>query len=179
MNEPALVTKLPKDMIAVAWHYEPEPNGFVRWLDPYTRAGMETWVAPGVNNWNRVYPNNDVALGNIQGFVAAGQTAGSTGMLNTIWDDDGEGLFLEDWYGILFGAAASWQQGTSDIAQYQQSYGAVFHGDASGKVDEAQRALIAAHLVLKKAGLEDARDLYSGSIRGAWRVRRSERSCSR
>jgi len=160
MNEPALVTKLPKDMIAVAWHYEPEPNGFVRWLDPYTRAGMETWVAPGVNNWNRVYPNNDVALGNIQGFVAAGQTAGSTGMLNTIWDDDGEGLFLEDWYGILFGAAASWQQGTSDIAQYQQSYGAVFHGDASGKVDEAQRALIAAHLVLKKAGLEDARNLY-------------------
>ena len=59
-----------------------------------------------------------------------------------MWDDDGEGLFLEDWYGILFGAAASWQPGTSDLAQFQESYGPVFHGDASGKIDEAQRALI-------------------------------------
>jgi len=54
MNNPELVPHLPHDMIAVAWHYEPEPQGFDKWLDPYTHAGMETWVSPGVNNWNRV-----------------------------------------------------------------------------------------------------------------------------
>lgn len=157
MNDPALVPKLPKDMIAVAWHYEPEES-FSKWLDPYTNAGMETWVAPGVNNWNRVYPNNNVALKNIQGFVAAGQKAGSTGMLNTIWDDDGEALFAEDWYGVLFGAAAGWQSGSSDIAEFQQNYGKVFHGDATGDLDRAQLALMQVHLAFEKAGVEDARD---------------------
>jgi hypothetical protein len=159
MNSPDLVPRLPHDMIAVAWHYEPEPS-FARWLDPYTHAGMETWVAPGVNNWNRVWPNFDTALHNIQGFVAAGQTAGSTGMLNTIWNDDGEGLFAEDWYAVLFGAAASWQSGGGDVARFQQDYGPVFHGDYSGAIDQAQQALIAAHQVLVRAGLDDARDAY-------------------
>ena len=60
---------------------------------------METWVAPGVNNWNRVFPDNDYALRNIQRFVSDGQAAHSTGLLNTVWNDDGEGLFSEDWYG--------------------------------------------------------------------------------
>jgi hexosaminidase len=157
MNDPALVPKLPKDMIAVAWHYEPE-DSFGKWLDPYTNAGMETWVAPGVNNWNRVFPDNNVALKNIQGFVAAGQKAGSTGVLNTIWNDDGEGLFAEDWYGVLFGAAAGWQLGASDIAEFQRKYGKVFHGDATGDLDQAQIALMEAHQALEKAGVEDARD---------------------
>lgn len=160
MNSPNLVPNLPHDMIAVPWHYEPEPAGFQKWLDPYTHAGMETWVAPGVNNWNRVWPNFDFALRNIQGFVADGQKAGSTGMLNTIWNDDGEGLFLEDWYAILFGATAAWQPGPADIPQFQKDYGLVFQGDTSGKIDAAQEALIAAHQTLAGAGLEDARDAW-------------------
>ena len=158
MRDPSLVSKLPKDMIAVAWHYEPEPDGFSKWLDPYTKAGLETWVSPGVNNWSRVYPNYDSALRNIQGFVADGQRAGSTGMLNTIWNDDGEGLFAEDWYGILFGAAAAWQAGTSDIAVYQKKYGEVFHGDKTGDLDQAQLALVAAHLALERSGVSDGQD---------------------
>jgi hypothetical protein len=160
MKSPDLVSRLPHDMIAVAWEYDPHPEGYGAWLDPYTHAGMETWVSPGVNNWNRVYPDFDLALRNIQGFAAAGQKAGSTGLLNTVWDDDGEGLFLEDWYGILYGAAAAWQPAPSDVAQFQNDFGPVFHGDASGDINEAQRALIAAHKSLVQAGLDDARDVY-------------------
>jgi hexosaminidase len=160
MHTPDLVPRLPRDMIAVAWTYEPQPGGYAAWLDPYARAGMETWVAPGVSNWYRVWPNFSLALQNIQGFVADGQKAGSTGMLNTVWNDDGEGLFLEDWYAVLFGAAAAWQPGRSDIARFQQDFGPVFHGDLSGRIDEAQRALMAAHNALVAAGLDDARDSY-------------------
>jgi hexosaminidase len=160
MQSPDLVPQLPKDMVAVAWEYSPHPEGFKKWLDPYTKAGMETWVASGVNNWNRVYPNFDWGLRNIQGFVADGHAAHSTGLLNTVWNDDGEGLFLEDWYGILFGAAAGWQPGSADIHQFQQAYGPVFHGDQTDNINQAQIALIDAQKTLLGSGLEDARDAY-------------------
>ncbi len=158
MNDPDQVKRLPKDMIAVAWTYDPEPHGFARWLKPYTDAGMETWVAPGVNNWNRVYPDNDYALRNIQGFVRDGQAAHSTGMLNTTWNDDGEGLFQEDWYGVLFSAAAAWQTGTSDLAQYQDAYGVVFHGDKTGKLNDAQREMIAIYQMLDQVKTRESTD---------------------
>jgi hexosaminidase len=152
------VKRLRKDMIAVAWTYSPEPDGDAAWLKPYTEAGMETWVASGVSDWNRVFPDNDSGLRNIQGFVRDGQAAHSTGVLNTVWNDDGEGLFQEDWYGVLFGAAAGWQQGTSDLAQFQDAYGPVFHGDRTGKINQAQRELMAIYQLLDQAKVKEPTD---------------------
>jgi hypothetical protein len=159
VNSPDLVGTLPKDMIAVPWEYDAKPD-FTSIIEPFTKAGLETWVAPGVNNWNRLYPNNNEALGNIRAFVRDGQKLGSTGMLNTVWNDDGEGIFDENWFGVLFGAAASWQPGESSEDAFASSFGLAFHGDETGKIDQAQQALRAAHALLKKAGLEDAQDSY-------------------
>ena len=158
MNDPQQVKRLPKDMIAVAWTYSPRPDGYARWLEPYIAAGLETWVAPGVSNWSRVFPDNDYALRNIQRFVSDGQAAHSTGMLNTVWNDDGEGLSLANWYGVLFGAAAAWQPGTSSIEQFQKTYGRVFHGDATGDIDEAQRQLISIYQKLHQANMKESTD---------------------
>jgi hypothetical protein len=148
VNQPKLVPLLPKAMIAVPWDYDLSPKGYEREILPFTEAGLETWVAPGVNNWSRVYPDNNVSLLNIQGFIRDGQHLGSTGALTTAWNDDGEGLFNEDWYGVLFGAAATWQPGESSIPAYQDSYGEVFHGDAGGLIDQAQKELMTAHALL-------------------------------
>jgi hexosaminidase len=158
MNDPALVKTLPKDMIAIAWVYSPEPEGYDKWLLPFTSAGLQTWVAPGINNWSRVYPDNISGLLNIQEFVRDGQRLGSTGLLNTVWNDDGEGLFNQDWYGILFGAAAGWQPGASSIPQFQASYGQVFHGDTTGKIDQAQIEMMAAQKTLNDIGIDDSTD---------------------
>ncbi|MDQ6886832.1 MAG: beta-N-acetylhexosaminidase [Gemmatimonadota bacterium] len=157
MNSPDLVKTLPKDLIPVAWDYDPAPS-FDKLIAPFRDAGMETWVAPGVNSWNRVYPDFALALPNIQGFVRDGQRLGASGVLNTSWDDDGEALFAQSWYGVLFGAAAGWQHGESSIEDFQRSYGRVFHGDTSGRLDRAQRKLMAAHQLLRKAGVGDASD---------------------
>jgi hypothetical protein len=97
-------------------------------------------------------PDNNVALVNIQHFVRDGQRMGARGMLNTVWNDDGEGIFDEDWYGVLFGAAASWQPGESPIQQFEASYGAAFHGDLSGKIDKAQGQIMAAQKLLSDNG---------------------------
>ena len=136
--DPDILKKLPasfkQDTIAVAWWYSPHPkNGFSKFLTPFTDAGFETWVAPGVNSWSVVYPDNNDALSDIQQFVAEGQRQHSTGMLNTVWYDDGEGLPNTNWYGLLFGAAAAWQPGEASIPDYEQSFAQVFHGDTSAR----------------------------------------------
>ncbi len=158
-NSPDLVGTLPKDMIAVSWHYDAAPD-FTKNLEPFLKSGLETWVATGVNNWSRVYPNNNEALGNIRAFVRDGQKLGAKGLLNTVWNDDGEGIFDENWFGVLFGAAAAWQAGESSEDNFIASFGQAFHGDQTGKVSQAQQELMAANALLKKAGLGDAQDSY-------------------
>jgi hypothetical protein len=79
-------------------------------------------------------------------------------MLNTEWNDDGEGLTLSNWYGVLFGAAAGWQQGSTNIEQFQSAYGQVFHGDKTGTVDQAQRELISIYQVLHEAKVRETTD---------------------
>ena len=153
-GSPALVKTLPRDMIAVGWGYGANEN-FDRKLRPFRDAGMETWSAPGVSSWNRVWPNFGTGLANIRNFARAGQAGGSTGLLNTVWDDDGDAIFEEVWYGILFGAAAAWQPGESSIERFQSAYGLVFHGDTTGAIDAAQRALIAAHAWLDSSRVSD------------------------
>jgi hypothetical protein len=152
-DSPELLKTLPQSFkdstIAIAWGYNAEPKGFTKLLTPFVNAGFETWVSPSVHNFRVVYPDNNVALANIQQFTRDGQKMGSTGQLNTIWNDDGEGLINQDWYGILFGAAAAWQPGESSIEAFEQSYAQVFHGDSSGALNQAQLELMAAHAVLK------------------------------
>jgi hypothetical protein len=164
MHDPDLVKQLPPDFkkatIAVAWEYNPQPHGFDRFITPFTNAGMETWVAPGVNNWSRVYPNYNNMFANVQQFTAQGQQLGATGQLNTVWDDDGEALFNSNWYGVLFGAEAAWHKGEASIPAFQASYGANFHGDLTGAVNQAQMEMMAAHKLLKDSPLKsDGGDL--------------------
>ena len=99
-------------------------------------------------------------MGNIRGFVRDGQKLGSTGELNTVWNDDGEGIFDENWFGVLFGAAAGWQAGESSEDAFTDSYGLAFHRDSTGKISQAQRELMAAHALFAKAELGDAKDSY-------------------
>ena len=152
--DPQILIKMPaefkKNTIAVAWWYTPQPKGFAKFLTPFTDAGFETWVASGVNNWSLVWPDDNDALPNIQQFVADGQRQHSTGVLNTIWYDDGEALANNNWYGLLFGAAAGWQKGTSSIEDFQQSFGQAFHGDSTGFLNQAQIELMLCHKILRE-----------------------------
>jgi hexosaminidase len=156
-SDPDAVAKLPKDMIAVPWNYG-NFTGFDKMIEPFKNQGIETWVAPGASNWSQVYPDNNVAFGNIQGFIRDGQRLGSTGSLVTVWNDDGEGLFQQDWYGVLFGAVAAWQPGESSIPQWQAAYGQLFHGDSSGRIDKAEKELMAIYELLKEGKIKHNTD---------------------
>lgn len=135
LNHPDLIGSIPKDMIVANWDYAPRDNYAAR-IDPFKNAGLQQFVCPGVWGWNQIFPNVDASSKNIINFVRDGQAAGAIGMLNTTWDDDGENLFEMGWYGIVLGAAASWQTGSLDQNKFDADFDwAFFRRDGHEFVD--------------------------------------------
>ncbi|MCU1283850.1 MAG: hypothetical protein JWO13_200 [Acidobacteriales bacterium] len=128
---PDLLKILPKDAIAVAWDYNASEH-FDAKLKPFHDAGLTLFVSPGASNWNRMVPYYTNAYTNIRNFIRDGQKYNAIGALNTTWDDDGEALFEMTWPPLIFGAAASWQQGESSIEDFQQKYDWAFYRNGTG-----------------------------------------------
>ena len=121
LNHPDLIGSIPKDLLVANWDYAPREDYASR-IDPFKKAGLQQFVCPGVWGWNQIFPNVDNSSKNIINFVRDGQAAGALGMINTTWDDDGETLFEMGWYGIVLGAAASWQPGALDQSKFDADF---------------------------------------------------------
>ncbi len=157
LHYPELLKELPKDLIVMTWNYNPR-DSFDSLIKPFRDAGLDVMVCPGVNNWNRVFPDNNQALINIRNFVRDGQRLGTMGMLNTTWDDDGEALFNMTWYGVVFGAAAAWQPGESSIEQFQKNFDWAFYRNTDHTFATVIDNFAKIHEALTKAGVGDASD---------------------
>jgi hypothetical protein len=144
LHHPDLINQIPKDMIVMNWQYGARDE-FVTSIKPFQDAGLQQFVCPGAQTWNQIFPNTEAAAKNIINFVRDGQKAGAIGMMNTTWDDDGESLFEMAWYPIALGAAASWQEGTLDRAEFDKNFAWSFYR-AEGN------DLLAANLLLGSAG---------------------------
>jgi hypothetical protein len=149
LKYPQLLGILPKDMIAVPWDYDPKPS-YVSLIKPYRDAGLRVVVAPGANNWNQVWPNLDAAYVNIRNFVRDGQNFGAMGMLNTTWNDDGESLYGMAWPALIFGAAAGWQAGESNIDRFKNAYDWAFYRNGDATFRDALENLDRGHQALAK-----------------------------
>jgi hexosaminidase len=158
---PELLTILPKDMIAVPWDYDPKPS-YESIITPYTNVGLRVAVAPGASNWGVIWPDFDRAFVNIRNFVRDGQKHQAMGVLNTTWNDDGESLLDMTWPALVFGAAASWQPGESNIDDFKRSYDWAFYRNDDDD-DEGHRTFAAVienldrpHTLLAGVKLDDA-----------------------
>jgi hexosaminidase len=108
VDNPQIITRLPKDLIIVSWGYH-AAESFDDAILPFKRSGFDFMVAPGVSCWGQVWPNMSNAMINISNYVRDGSKLGAVGMLNTVWLDDGENLFQYNWHGLLWGAECSWK----------------------------------------------------------------------
>jgi hexosaminidase len=140
LNHPDLIGNIPKDMIVMNWDYAPKDDYLPR-IKPFKDAGLEQFICPGAHNWNQIFPNLDAASKNIANFVRDGQASGAIGMMNTTWDDDGESLFEMTWYGIVFGAAASWQNKPVDRTAFDDDFDWAFFRNEGDEFTEALGAL--------------------------------------
>ncbi len=147
LKYPQLLSTLPKDMVAVPWDYDAKPS-FENIIKPYRDAGLRVVVAPGAQTWNQLWPNLDVGYVNIRNFVRDGQKLGAIGMLNTTWNDDGEAIYGMAWPTLVFGAAAGWQAGESDVDQFKNSYDWAFYRNGDATFRDALENLDRGHQVL-------------------------------
>jgi len=150
---PELLNILPKEMIAVPWDYDPKPS-YESIITPYTNAGLRVVVAPGVGNWGVIWPDFESAYVNIRNFTRDGQSHQGFGVLNTIWHDDGETLTDMTWPGLVFGAAAGWQAGESNIDDFKKSFDWAFYRSEDSTFEQVIDDLDKSHTLLEaqKAG---------------------------
>lgn len=140
LNHPDLIGNIPKEMIVANWDYGAKDD-FTNRIKPFKDAGLEQLVCPGVGGWNQIFPNVEGSAKNIINFVRDGQSAGAIGMMNTTWDDDGESMFEMGWYGIVLGAAASWQSGVVDQKKFDADFDWAFFRNYSNEFVKVIRAL--------------------------------------
>jgi hexosaminidase len=155
LNHPEFLKDLPKDIIVMSWGYNAAPS-YDRQIKPFRDAGLDLMVCPGVNNWNRIFPNLDQAIPNIRVFTREGQKAGAIGQFNTTWDDYGDALFGMTWYPVVFGAAAAWQQGDSDPERFRAAFDWAFFRNPGDEFSRAIMKINSAHGLLGSVGLGDA-----------------------
>ncbi|MFL6336836.1 MAG: glycoside hydrolase family 20 zincin-like fold domain-containing protein [Pyrinomonadaceae bacterium] len=156
LNHPDLLPGVPRDMIAMNWDYSARQSFEAR-IGLFKKAGLEQFVCPGVQSWNQIFPNEDTAAVNITNFVRDGQRAGVLGVMNTEWDDDGESLFENNWYGVVLGAAASWQTAPLDLAAFERDFDWAFFRQEGDELTKATRALGA---VNPKLGINNSDQLF-------------------
>ena len=156
LNHPELIGNIPKDLIVANWDYAPREDYAAR-IDPFKHAGLQQFVCPGVWGWNQIFPNVEASSKNIINFVRDGQAAGALGMINTTWDDDGETLFEMGWYGIVLGAAASWQAGTVDQSRFDADFDWAFFRNEG---DQFVKAIHALGTVNTTLGIRTSNDLF-------------------
>src|ERR1035437_1757318 len=122
-NHPELVRELPGGVIAVPWIYEARTN-YDSFVQPLAEAGVPTVVAPGVWNWNEVFPDYHRSFININGLTAAGKKFKTLGILNTGWTDSAQTIYRQSLPGLVFGAAAGRQSGPLNTNSFFADYAA-------------------------------------------------------
>lgn len=104
---PDIIERLPKDMIIVSWGYA-EMESMDEEILPFVKSGFKFIVAPGVNCWSRIYPDMQRSSINIYNYLRDGYKNNCIGFINTTWDDDGQNLFNNNWYSLVWGADCGW-----------------------------------------------------------------------
>jgi len=91
-----------REVIIANWDYSPrDVEYFINKVKLFSERGYTQVVCPGFNNWNRYYPDFDVALKNVRNFITAAKQVGVLGFLVTAWGDDGEECLFSFLYPLL------------------------------------------------------------------------------
>ena len=117
LDQPEILTLIPKDIIIVDWHYRADDNY------PSTKiirdAGFNYLVSPSSWNFLSTFPANINSLPNIKYLTKSGLENESLGMINSNWGDYGAETFKEFiLYNYAWSAQCSWDYTQSDLSKF-------------------------------------------------------------
>jgi len=148
---PELFSQLPKDVIAVPWHYHVQPD-YSAFLAPFAREKVSQVFAPGIWCWDEITPDFYRTFENIDGFLADGRKFGVIGMVNTGWTDASQVLYRTTLPGMAYGAVAAWQQVSMNRLGFFSDYAAlVYPAPVAAEVTPALDALAKAQQRIEAA----------------------------
>ncbi len=145
-KHPEQFGRLPSDLTVLHWGYD--DNADYDGTGAFVRAGLNTFVCPGISGWKRILPAMSLAERNIARFAAAGRQHGATGLINTDWGDHGHFHTLgSSWHGIALGAACAWTADHPTGAVFDDLFARSFLGleDAAVMPQLRRAAAIAGH----------------------------------
>lgn len=109
LHEPACVARIPAQLTALAWGYEPD-SPFEEWGRLLQEAGRAHWVCPGTSCWRSITGRSAERRGNLDAAARAGVAHGAGGFLLTEWGDTGH---HQQWplvqHALAHGADAAWR----------------------------------------------------------------------
>ncbi len=131
LSHPEVLASLPKDLVALAWGYEPHSE-FSRWCEALRGAGLTTWVCPGTSSWRSITGRTRERDANLRNAAAAGEKYGAPGYLVCDWGDTGH---HQQWpitlQALAKGAQAAWGGGERFDELDTRAISLHVHGDPS------------------------------------------------
>ncbi|MGH2566831.1 MAG: glycoside hydrolase family 20 zincin-like fold domain-containing protein [Bacteroidota bacterium] len=127
LDHPAILEKIPKDVIIVDWQYHAAGS----YPSPATlkNAGFSFVVSPAVMNFTGPFPNYLNTVVNIQNLNREGYLNGSLGLLTSSWNDyGGEALREFNYYGYAWTAECAWQPLKADAIEFNKKFFTQFFG---------------------------------------------------
>ncbi|MCU0453514.1 MAG: beta-N-acetylhexosaminidase [Bacteroidetes bacterium] len=155
LDHPAILPKLPKEMVVVDWQYwagEQYPSAVT-----FREAGVPYIVSPAVYNFTGPFPNYVHTLINIRNFALEGYRNGSMGLLTSNWNDNGgEALRALNVYGYAWTGELAWNPERADV----DSFSAAFFNDHFGSVEAGTAARLAYTLLSNPLNLTTWNELW-------------------
>jgi hexosaminidase len=132
LQHPDLVSRLPKDMVALEWGYE-AGHPFADHGKIFAESGLPYYVCPGTSSWNTISGRTDNALKNLINAAENGKKNHALGYLITDWGDSGHWQVLPiNFLGIAMGAAYSWAVETNQVIDVPDTVSRFMFDDPSG-----------------------------------------------
>lgn len=131
---------VPSDTIMLNWCYRKEVN---EWIPKFfSELGFTQIVCPGTSCWDNFIEDIDTSVGNISSFAAHAKKYGALGILNTNWGDFGHVCaFNCNLYGMMFGAAKSWNESAAADEEFERTASFLLYGVREFNMADVLRSL--------------------------------------
>jgi hexosaminidase len=145
LKYPALVRKLPKDIIGLNWGYEAN-HPFEREAALFAKSKIPFYVCPGTSTWMTLVGKHDNAIANLRHAARAGRKHGAIGYLITDWGDGGHPQPLAvSWLPFAVGAAMAWCEKSFEESNLTHILSRDIFSDSTRQAGKAAYALGLAH----------------------------------